>query len=189
MCPSFISHQKTVQNAGCGSYLGFFLLKWGVQWGNLSSSAQTCPCAQRDLASPQVPWGHGLALATQWILGLRHLLGLALALFQGWCLAGTSPVSAGVMTPRWWKPRAEIHSSDWIQELHRAPGASETVTAQLWPRLFEVRAGIWEQEAADISIIAKCVKSAVLQGTCWAGDSCWLWRTVAGWPSREQSPV
>lgn len=191
MYPSFISHRITLQNAGigCGDYLGSFLLKWapGVVFseGNLSSSAWSCPCAQRDLASPQVPWGHGL--------GLRPPLDLALAVFQDVFHRSTPLQCFQSLLGLWhqddWNQKLKSHSSYWIQ-VHRAPGASETVTAQLWPRLFEVRAGVWEQKGADLPIIAKCgVKSAVLQGTGWGGDSCWVWRIVAGWPSREQSPA
>lgn len=58
MYPSFISHWITVQNSGvgCGDCLGSFLLKGtpGVVFseGSLSSSAWSCPCAQRQFASP-----------------------------------------------------------------------------------------------------------------------------------------
>lgn len=95
-----------------------------------------------------------------WILGLRHLL-----------CPGSVPRWVPGRTPLWcfqsllglWHQNdgnQELKShSYWIQELHRAPGVSETVTAHLCPRLFDVRVGIWEQKGADLSITAKCVKS------------------------------
>lgn len=79
-----------LQNAivGYGDHLRSCFLKRapGVVLGERSLSSSTRSCV-RDLASTRVPQGHGLPLATRWVPPLRRTLDLALALFEGGCLA------------------------------------------------------------------------------------------------------